>query len=77
MLDKNVIVDDKSQGFETPIKHNYSVTAPRDQVLLGSDTLQFQHNTTTHITLQKLPPSVRDIFPQTDRKTSQSAQFYK
>ena len=57
MLDTNVNVDEESQSFKTPRKHNHSVAAPSAQVLLRSDTLQYYHNITTHITYQKLPLS--------------------
>ena len=35
---------------------NHSVTAPSAQVLLGSESLQYQENNTTRRPGQKLPP---------------------
>ena len=74
MLYKNVTVDDKSQDFATPRKHNHSATAPSTHVSLGYDKLQFQHNITNHMKLQKIPPSGKEyICFQTDRKTAWKA----
>ena len=56
MLYTNVSVDDNYKSFATTRKLNHSATATSNQILLVSDTLQYQHNTTTHMTLQKLPP---------------------
>ena len=56
-LDTNVTVDENSQFFATPRKNNHSTTEPSTQVLLVSDTLPYQQNTTTHMIHKKLPPS--------------------
>ena len=58
MLDTNIIVDENHTLLKNTIKHNHASTAPSAQVTLGSDQLQFQYNTTTHITYQKLPPFI-------------------
>ena len=52
----------KNHSLLKPPEKNHSATVPRAQVLLGSDTLQFQHNTTTDLKLQKLPPSGKEYF---------------
>ena len=54
MLNKNVIVDKDLHYFATHRKHNYSSTAPTNQVLFVSNTLQFQHNTTTNTSCSNL-----------------------
>ena len=40
MLISNISVDEDAQSFETSIKNNYSVTAPRDQIFLGYEDAQ-------------------------------------
>ena len=54
----NIYVDEDAQSFETPIFLN-SVTAPSPQVLLVSQSLQYQHNNTAHRPGQKLPPPLQ------------------
>ena len=50
-----------------PSEKNQGSTEPSTQVKLGYDTLKCQKNITTHITWQKLPPSVKDcLYFQTD-----------
>ena len=49
MVDKNVTVEYDSHFFETPIKNNYSATAPSAQFVLGYNPPQYQHNNKTHI----------------------------
>ena len=78
MLYKNITVDDKSQDFETPRKHNHSATAPSTHVSLGYDKLQFQHNITNHMKLQKIPPSGKEyICLKNGRRTDRSTQCSK
>ena len=56
MLHKNVTFDEKLQYFATPRTQNKINTVPIAQVLLVSDPMQRQHNTTTYMTHQKQPP---------------------
>ena len=66
ILDMYITVDYESQFFSNHIKHNHGSTERSSdknifgQVPLGSDTLQSQKYTTTHMTRQELPPSVRE-----------------
>ena len=59
MLDKNTTVDDKSQSFATPKKHNNIIDTQVSQALLQSDTMKCEHNTKTHMTRQKVPSYVK------------------
>ena len=69
MLDMNVNAGDDSQYFKNPRKHNHNTTATSAHFSLVYDTLQCQHNTTTNMTHQKLPPYVREYLCfQNDRK---------
>ena len=70
-----VTVDDESQYFETPIKHNHSATAPITHFLLGDYTIKCQHNTTTHTKGQKIPPSGKGhiYFKLTGKMTMQQS----
>ena len=60
MLDTNITVDDDAKLFETTRKNNLGFTSTCSQVMLKYDSLQFQHNNTTHMLDQKLPPHVRE-----------------
>ena len=78
MIDTNVIVDNESQLFETPRKKSHSLTVPIAQILLGSASLQYQHNNKTHRPNKKLPPPRKEYLCfQTDGKTSWSEQCAK
>ena len=57
MLDNNVTDDNELQSFSIPSKNTHSATSISAQVIFLSDTLQCQHNSTTRMTGQKLPPS--------------------
>ena len=48
MFDINVSVNEESHYFTTKRK-NHSATVTSAQVLLGCDTLKFQHNTITRM----------------------------
>ena len=58
-------IDDESQSFDTPQKHNYSDTEPSaknnasNQVPLGYDLIPGQQNNTTHMTHHKLSSPVK------------------
>ena len=78
MLDTNSTVNGNSQYYTTPIKDNHSDTVPIAQFILGSDTLQCQHNITTHMTHQKLNQYGKEYLCfQIDGGTSLSEQCYK
>ena len=78
MLNKNYAVNDNSQSFTAPRKHNHSATATNIHILLGSDTLECHHTITTHMTHQKLPLYVKEyICFQTDERTSQAEHCYR
>ena len=57
ILDTNVTVDDDAQSYETTRGGHNGATETSAQIFLGSDSLQYQHNNTTHGTCQKLPTS--------------------
>ena len=56
-------IDDKSQYFATPRKHNHSATESStsnniyNQVKLVLYPMQYQINTTTNMKHQKIPPN--------------------
>ena len=78
MLYKNVTFDDESHHFETPTKHNQISTATSAHIMLGNNTLHYQHNTTTNMTRQKLPLSGMDyLCLQMDGKTYHAVQCDK
>ena len=62
MLDTNFTVDHDSQLIETPRGNHHGVTATCYRVMLKYDSMQCQHNNTTHMPGHKLPPSVKDFF---------------
>ena len=72
------LVDDSAHSFENPKKQNHSVTVPIYRILLGSDSLKFQHKTRTHRSGQKLPPLVKEyIFFQMDGGNAHDSQCSK
>ena len=78
MLDTNITVDDDAKLFETTRKNNLGFTSTCSQVMLKYDSLQFQHNNTTHMLDQKLPPHVREYLCfQMDGKNFWSVQCVK
>ena len=78
MLNNNVTVDGDAQSFETPRKNNHDKTAICAQFLFNYDSLQYQQNSTTHSTCQKLPSSGKlYLCFQMDGKTSRAAQCAK
>ena len=78
MLDTNVNVNDDSQYFATPRKHNQIDTEQIYQVLLGSDLPKCKQNIKTHMTRQKIPPSVKEyLCCKTYRRTSRYAKCTK
>ena len=78
MLDTNFNVDVDSQSFEPPRENNHGATETSAQVLLGYDSLQYQHNNTIHMTGQKTPPSGEDyIFVQNDGESALASQCAK
>ena len=60
MLDINLTVDDNSQYFTTPRKHDHSSTVPSSKIPLVSDPPQCHHNITTYMTHQKVLPSGKE-----------------
>ena len=62
MLDSIFTVDDDAQLFETPTGKNKIATATSAHILVGSNTLQYQHNKTTHRTGKKSLHLEKSIF---------------
>ena len=59
-------------------KNNHIVTAPSAQILLGYDSLKYQHKNIFHRPVQKLPPPVKwYLCFQMDGEISHAAQCYK
>ena len=64
--DTEVNNDGDSQSLETPIKNNQSGTElrdtnnPMDQVQIGVNTRQFQHDHSTQTKRLKIPPSGKE-----------------
>ena len=57
MVHKHFTDDDESQLFVTPKEYNHSFTELSAQVMLGYDSLQYQHNITTDLFHPKMSPS--------------------
>ena len=78
MLATNITVYEKPQSFSTPMNNNNSAIEPSDQVMLVFYTMKCQHNTTSHMKLQKIPQSGKEyLCCQADGITAQAAHYAK
>ena len=57
----NVTVYEKAHCFTTPRIYNHSATATSYQFPLVNGSIQYQHNTKTHMVYQKILTSIKDF----------------